>query len=228
MGGGLKTPNISASISGGTGATVVGISPSSQTVLFDDLESTLLKWTQLLPTVSRINTRAYNGTASLHLAPVAGATCIAVRAFPTPASGKISLACFWACSDFSQTSAMYFSLASSVNTRIATIQYVPATHYWQVSDNTGFQTLLDSYHTQQYLPAPTIGSCWHMLNFVVDWDLNKYLSLTVDDMMLDISNYSCVYTTLNGPMGSTVTFGMTAQAGVTPDLYIDDIRVATE
>lgn len=202
--------------------------PSPETVLFDDFDVALLKWAQLAGTVTRTTTRAFNGTGSLSVAAAAGANAVAARGFPLTPNKRLGFECRWAVTNFNVLQTLGFSLGYSVDTCVADIRYIPSTHYWTCGNNTGFQSILPSYNALQYLPAPAVGGGWHTLKFIADFSLKKYVSLEVDDMVLDLGAFDLAFAGFDGPRGSIISLSIQAYAAGGVTLFVDDVRVTTE
>ncbi len=210
--------------------TIFGIVPFAAPIIFhEDFENTL-QWTktggegdsifELDPSISK------NGKQSLHLktrttGAAVGDTIGAKRFMYLHPSKHYNLISHFYSTDLTQADHIIFDLAfyDGATVHQATIRLRPRIPDIQ------YRNSLNIYTTIPNSELSLNNLSWHQAIFNVNFDLKKYISLTIDHTLLDISllPYSSDSSTIDAHLETHIQ--IKGATGFPTEIYLDDITL---
>ena len=202
-----------------------------RTLLSDDLEATLFKWTKSATgngdsVCERSTAVAWEGLASLHIkSRTSGATAAdqvsAYRLFPMASSKMLKLFVnAWRFESVDYVAYVYFTVDwyDLLNHCTASIRYDVVNQKWAYLNSTNtWSDILD--------PHALAASSWFTFEVDLDFTVNKYLRLLVNDktVNLNASFYSVADT--DDPTQAIVTVQVETQGSDPAEAYFDKIVI---
>jgi len=203
-------------------------------ILFlDDFEG-LLKWGTSNPTITKDNTKAYDGSYSMKLATPATKDSSAVAYITLPAStGKVSLAMYWnpfkvEVGETLQSVYISLEMRDGAVTHVARLRYLNfldsvEKKIWQYADTLA-PTWADIAGSDMPFDAST--DAWRYFRLLVDPTTDKYVSLEACNLKLDLSALSLLTGAEEVEATILAEIGVYTDLDSEMDLWIDDVLFA--
>ncbi len=102
----------------------------------------------------------------------------------------------------------------------ATIRYYAQTGIFYLTTENGTEVAIAwSPYTLLY------DNCWHRISVLINQNTYKYISITINDKTIDISQYSLRATSGSWPARSHIIIGVLTETAAATELYIDNVKI---
>ena len=200
-------------------------------ILFDDFESTLLKWTAVSGgpgdpgTVTRDDATAYNGGACMNITTGGGGAGAFTRAWRhsfLKEKGVVSTELVFASPTYYNIDWFYVfpSWDDGAQIHAAQARYTPATLRWEVLTPLGWRLAIQE-------PRHYGASCWHYLKLIIDCQNDVYVSLQANEVGVPLHHLGLLIS-LPALEGFAQSIQVQQVGAPAATLYVDDVGLYKE